>query len=142
MFIPSVKFNKTFPIDRPNDCHYGCKSIPRTISLESDLSECLQSENGKGKQKQKERRTTLVIAPACLLQQVCVYIKDSHPHLIITRHQWYEEITEKTNGIFRVHIHHGKKKLKSVEEIEGYDVWFYSIIDSSQSNSRDTKLIR
>ena len=59
---------------------------PRTISLESDLSECLQSENGKGKQKQKERRTTLVIAPACLLQQVCVYMKDSHPHLIITRH--------------------------------------------------------
>ena len=29
MFIPSVKFNKTFPIDRPNDCHYGCKSIPQ-----------------------------------------------------------------------------------------------------------------
>jgi len=52
-----------------------------------------------------ERQTTLVLAPASLLQQ------------------WYEEVTEKTQpGLFRVHIHHGKDKLKEVKQLESYDV--------------------
>ncbi|TDL15102.1 hypothetical protein BD410DRAFT_796684 [Rickenella mellea] len=58
----------------------------------------------KGKDKE-ERRTTLVLAPASLLQQ------------------WFEEVTDKCDPTaFRAHIHHGKDKLKTVDEVGKYDV--------------------
>ncbi|KAI0070881.1 hypothetical protein K474DRAFT_1737680 [Panus rudis PR-1116 ss-1] len=49
-------------------------------------------------------RTTLIIVPAALLLQ------------------WKEELESKTNGIFDVHIQHGRDKLKSPEAFKKYDV--------------------
>ncbi|KAF7297138.1 SNF2 family DNA-dependent ATPase [Mycena indigotica] len=51
-----------------------------------------------------EHRTTLIVVPAALLQQ------------------WKDEIESKTNEMFRVHVHHGKDKLKKTSEVKGYDV--------------------
>ncbi|KAH9837668.1 SNF2 family N-terminal domain-containing protein [Rhodofomes roseus] len=51
-----------------------------------------------------KHRTTLVVVPAALLQQ------------------WKDELLTKTNGIFSVHIHHGKDKLKSVSALSKKDV--------------------
>lgn len=52
-------------------------------------------------------KTTLVVAPASLLRQ------------------WKEEIDTKCqDGLLRVHIHHGKDKIKSVKELRAYDVSF------------------
>ncbi|KAJ7619382.1 SNF2 family DNA-dependent ATPase [Roridomyces roridus] len=51
-----------------------------------------------------EIRTTLIVVPAALLLQ------------------WQEEIKEKTNDLFTVHIHHGKDKLKKTSEVKEYDV--------------------
>lgn len=57
-----------------------------------------------------EYKTTLIIVPAALLQQV------SHlGYLVTSSHvplKWKEEIETKTNGVFSVHVHHGKDKLK------------------------------
>ena len=36
--------------------------------------------------------------------------------------QWKEELEQKTNEIFSVHIHHGKDKLKTLERIRSKDV--------------------
>ncbi|VDB88476.1 unnamed protein product [Peniophora sp. CBMAI 1063] len=52
----------------------------------------------------EEIKTTLIIVPAALL------------------HQWKEELESKANGLFDVHIHHGKDKLKSVEAMKSKDV--------------------
>ncbi|KAA1467021.1 hypothetical protein DENSPDRAFT_831976 [Dentipellis sp. KUC8613] len=49
-------------------------------------------------------RTTLIVVPAALM------------------HQWKEELESKTNGIFSVHIHHGKDKLKSLSAMQSKDV--------------------
>ncbi|KAG5716032.1 putative SWI/SNF-related matrix-associated actin-dependent regulator of chromatin subfamily A member 3-like 2, partial [Termitomyces sp. T112] len=42
----------------------------------------------------EEHRTTLIVVPAALLNQ------------------WKEEVETKTNGVFTVHLHHGRDKLK------------------------------
>ncbi|KAI0319418.1 SNF2 family N-terminal domain-containing protein [Amylostereum chailletii] len=52
----------------------------------------------------EKHRTTLIVVPAALL------------------HQWKEELETKTNDLFSVHIHHGKDKLKSLEDIQSKDV--------------------
>ncbi|KAL5479086.1 hypothetical protein ACEPAI_2374 [Sanghuangporus weigelae] len=84
---------------------------PPSRTVEYDFFE-RHLDKGKAKEVQQERKTTLVLAPASLLQQ------------------WYEEFDDKVApGVFRVHIHHGKDKLKTVKEIEEYDV----IIASHQS---------
>ena len=49
-------------------------------------------------------RTTLIVLPAALLTQ------------------WREEIEEKTNDVFKVHIHHGKDKLKKLSAMRDKDV--------------------
>ncbi|KAF8263933.1 SNF2 family N-terminal domain-containing protein [Lactarius quietus] len=48
--------------------------------------------------------TSLVVVPAALLQQ------------------WKDELESKTNGIFTVHIHHGKTKLKNLSALREKDV--------------------
>ncbi|KAI9451415.1 SNF2 family N-terminal domain-containing protein [Lactarius psammicola] len=52
----------------------------------------------------ENNRTTLVVVPAALL------------------HQWKEELESKTNGIFTVHIHHGKTKLKRLSAMRELDI--------------------
>ena len=51
-----------------------------------------------------KHRSTLVVVPAALLLQ------------------WKEELMTKTNGIWEVHIQHGKEKIKDVELLEEKDV--------------------
>ncbi|KZT05039.1 uncharacterized protein LAESUDRAFT_656488 [Laetiporus sulphureus 93-53] len=52
----------------------------------------------------ESNRSTLIVVPAALLLQ------------------WKDEITSKTNGMFTVHIHHGRDKLKSTSAIAHKDV--------------------
>ncbi|KAF5376123.1 hypothetical protein D9615_007674 [Tricholomella constricta] len=63
----------------------------------------------------EEHRTTLIIVPAALLQQ------------------WKEEVETKTNGVFSVHLHHSKDKLKKVSQIKNYDV----IVTTYQTLNQD-----
>ncbi|KAI0742470.1 SNF2 family N-terminal domain-containing protein [Daedaleopsis nitida] len=51
-----------------------------------------------------EHRATLVVVPAALLLQ------------------WKEELETKTNGMWEVHIQHGKDKIKNVEKLNEKDV--------------------
>ncbi|RDB23958.1 putative ATP-dependent helicase C23E6.02 [Hypsizygus marmoreus] len=62
-----------------------------------------------------EHKTTLIIVPAALLQQ------------------WKDEIESKTNGVFTVHLHHGRDKLKKLSHIKNYDV----IITTYQTLNQD-----
>ena len=54
-------------------------------------------------------RSTLIIVPAALLLQ------------------WKEELETKTNGVFVVHIQHGKDKIKDTELLQENDVSFFTI---------------
>lgn len=54
--------------------------------------------------EREQHRTTLIVVPAALLLQ------------------WKEEIENKTNGLFTVHIHHGRDKLRSIHAIQEKDV--------------------
>lgn len=49
-------------------------------------------------------RVTLIVVPAALL------------------HQWKEEIEDKSNGVFNVHVHYGKDKLKRSSDLKQKDV--------------------
>ncbi|KAH8822730.1 SNF2 family DNA-dependent ATPase [Flagelloscypha sp. PMI_526] len=62
-----------------------------------------------------EKRTTLVVVPAALLKQ------------------WKDEILDKTNDVFTVHIHHGLTKLKTPEAVRENDV----VITTYQTLSQD-----
>ncbi|CAE6440516.1 unnamed protein product [Rhizoctonia solani] len=56
-------------------------------------------------EKRNPRKSTLVVAPAALLDQ------------------WREEILSRTDdGLLKVRIHHGKDKLRSVNEVKKYDI--------------------
>ncbi|KAF5329445.1 hypothetical protein D9619_009161 [Psilocybe cf. subviscida] len=65
--------------------------------------------------KADDPQTTLVVVPAALLQQ------------------WKDEIDSKTNGMFTVHVHHGKDKLKTVKEVKSKDV----VVTSYQTLCQD-----
>ncbi|KAF8809842.1 SNF2 family DNA-dependent ATPase [Phlegmacium glaucopus] len=67
-----------------------------------------------------ECRTTLIVVPAALLQQ------------------WKDEIETKSNNIFKVHIHHGKDKLKKLSQVASKDV----IITSYQTLCLDFNIPR
>ncbi|KAI0691058.1 SNF2 family N-terminal domain-containing protein [Cytidiella melzeri] len=62
-----------------------------------------------------DSKTTLVVVPAALLLQ------------------WKEELEQKTNDVFTVHIHHGKDKLKTLDKLRAKDV----IITTYQTLSND-----
>lgn len=51
-----------------------------------------------------KHRTTLIVVPAALMSQ------------------WKDEVEQKTNGMFDVHIQHGRDKLKDVELLAEKDV--------------------
>lgn len=77
---------------------------PRGSTYEKESVGDTTDKNNKI-QKSGFSKTTLVVAPASLLRQ------------------WKEEIEMKSQeGLFRVHIHHGKEKLKSVKEIRAFDI--------------------
>ncbi|KAI0743255.1 SNF2 family N-terminal domain-containing protein [Irpex lacteus] len=63
----------------------------------------------------EKERTTLIVVPAALLLQ------------------WKEELEQKTNDVFSVHVHHGKDKLKSLDRLRSKDV----IITSYQTLTND-----
>ncbi|KAI0655704.1 SNF2 family N-terminal domain-containing protein [Cubamyces menziesii] len=54
--------------------------------------------------KEDKHRTTLIVVPAALMQQ------------------WKEEVEQKTNDMFKVHIQHGRDKIKDPELLTEYDV--------------------
>lgn len=66
-------------------------------------------------------RSTLIVVPAALLQQ------------------WKDEIETKSNEMFKVHIHHGPHKLKTMHALEDIDVRS-PYIYSQQSSHRSVKL--
>jgi SNF2 family DNA or RNA helicase len=53
---------------------------------------------------EEENKTTLIVVPAALMQQ------------------WKDELATRSNGLFDVHVHHGREKLKKLEQMEGKDV--------------------
>ncbi|KAF9649722.1 hypothetical protein BDM02DRAFT_3186073 [Thelephora ganbajun] len=68
-------------------------------------------------------RATLIVVPAALLTQ------------------WKEEIEDKTNDVFKVHIHHGKDKLKKLSTMKEKDVIItsYGTVCSEYQIGRDVK---
>lgn len=61
-------------------------------------------------------RSTLIVVPAALMTQ------------------WKDEIIQKTNGMFEVHIQHGKDKLKKVEQLAEKDVR-HCLVDLASRNT-------
>ena len=51
----------------------------------------------------------------------------THGILSFGRTQWKEEIEEKTNDVFKVHIHHGKDKLKKLSAMKEKDVGSFKL---------------
>ncbi|KAG5722870.1 hypothetical protein E4T56_gene17893, partial [Termitomyces sp. T112] len=47
--------------------------------------------------------------------------------------KWKEEVETKTNGVFTVHLHHGRDKLKKISQIKQYDV----IVTTYQTLNQD-----
>ena len=89
-------------------------------------------------EKKNERKSTLIVAPAALLDQVgphpshftgvtsdlCLFL---HSYLVFdplfTPLQWRQEIIDRTEtNFFKIRVHHGKEKLKSTAEVKKYDV--------------------
>ncbi|KAF8507571.1 SNF2 family N-terminal domain-containing protein, partial [Hysterangium stoloniferum] len=65
------------------------------------IATCVKNRPEEG----AERKSTLIVAPAALLEQ------------------WKAEITQRTTeGMFKVHIHHGKEKFRRVDEVRQYDI--------------------
>lgn len=62
--------------------------------------------------RKAECKTTLIVVPAALMEQVCDLLILFYPTNSDLSFQWKEEIETKTNNLFNVHIHHGKDKLK------------------------------
>ncbi|EIM84514.1 uncharacterized protein STEHIDRAFT_61302 [Stereum hirsutum FP-91666 SS1] len=71
--------------------------LGKTVQMIATMAMNPPSEDDKNK-------TTLIVVPAALL------------------HQWKEELEAKTNGIFSVHVHHGKEKLKTLSAMKSKDV--------------------
>ncbi|HEV7735947.1 MAG TPA: hypothetical protein VGO47_01055 [Chlamydiales bacterium] len=83
-----------------------------------------------------ERKTTLIVAPTALLDQVrfcCVplfalllALKLCHINdilFLLYLKQWKREIEQRTAaGKYKVYIHHGNTKLKSTVEVKNHDV--------------------
>lgn len=121
-------------------------TTPRLVAKQDIFKTAYIVENGKMKlpdsdvEEDDVRRTTLVLAPASLLQQV----RNDFPSNKLRRGewslmglQWYEEVMEKTEqGTLTAHIHHGKDKLKSVKELQSFDVRlsmsFFSTFDPTR----------
>lgn len=61
---------------------------------------------------------------SCCRQPCCELdsLRDLGAILPLTRTQWKEEIEEKTNDVFKVHVHHGKDKLKKLSAMKDKDV--------------------
>ncbi|KAJ7762016.1 SNF2 family DNA-dependent ATPase [Mycena maculata] len=85
--------------------------LGKTVQMIATMAMNLPSED-------EEARTTLIVVPAALLQQ------------------WKDEIEDKTNDMFSVHLHHGKDKLKKTSQVNDYDV----IITTYQTLSTDFQI--
>ncbi|KLO18694.1 hypothetical protein SCHPADRAFT_106669 [Schizopora paradoxa] len=125
----TVQMIGTMVKNRPRDANAFVRSRPLLPPWETHGQDTLGLFD-KGKSKEittsnvsKEPRTTLILAPASLLQQ------------------WFEEINDKTQkGVFRVHIHHGKDKLKEVKQLESYDVIitsYHTLLMDAPKHSKD-----
>ena len=109
----------------PNSEHQVNK--PQVQAEEEEVEEIVANSKGKSKvlataKKMGYGKTTLIVAPASLLHQVRTRMKHNLDH-----HwgycQWREEIETKCqDGLLRIHIHHGKYKLKTVKELRAFDV--------------------
>lgn len=97
---------------------------PRGSSYEKEPIGDETDKPNKKTQKSGFSKTTLVVAPASLLRQ------------------WKDEIETKCQeGLFRVHIHHGKEKLKSVKEIRAFDVRLYHMSIHYLYNTRQVVIV-
>ncbi|THH13318.1 hypothetical protein EW146_g6890 [Bondarzewia mesenterica] len=76
---------------------YFCACAGKTVQMIATMAMNMPEIDEK-------HRTTLIVVPAALL------------------HQWKEELEAKTNGVFSVHIHHGKEKLKTLSAMQSKDV--------------------
>ena len=75
--------------------------------------------------RSKDPKTTLIVTPTALLQQ------------------WHQEITQHTvEGMFKVFIHHGNSKIKSLRHLQSLDVVitsYHTVMLSHPSTKRPEK---